>query len=87
LGGRSESDFYSAFGPVTVGFDGAATPDADIKKETSSELRITVKAGVAPATTRYDFKINSIVNPFSQIANTVITVQHFVGCVTTGSAT
>ena len=26
-------------------------------------------------------------NPFSQIADNVITVQHFVGCITTGSAT
>lgn len=87
-GGGSETDFYSAFGPVTAfTFDGTPAPDAEVKKESNSQIKITVKAGVAAGTTSFDYKINSIVNPYSQIQNNVIDVLHYPNCVTTGAAT
>jgi len=85
-GGGSATTFYSAFGSVSAFTFTDSSPDADIVKVSDSELKITVKAGVA-ATTKFDFKINSIVNPYSQTQNAELTVSHYPACATTGSAT
>lgn len=86
-GGGSASTFYSAFGSIsTFTLSTDSSPDADIEKISSSELKITVKAGVTPGT-KFDYKINSIVNPYSQTQNAKLTVLHYPACATSAAST
>jgi len=85
-GGGSASTFYSAFGSVSAFTFTDSSPDADIEKISSSELKVTVKAGVT-ATTKFEYKINSIVNPYSQTQNIDLTLLHYPACDTSAAAT